>query len=160
MLRRTPGANQEPRVKRSPKKVIPAVIAHGTRGLLRLSGPHRRRALGRRSRSCQLQSPKPRRKGKTVKGWGQAKAVAKRGARVETEPSIKPEPPGWTTRKRNLRAVSLCGPFCSSNGSSPSQQAERRSPQARRVALFLSSNPFPSHHLPYLFFFLLQWRRQ
>lgn len=32
-------------------------------------------------------------------------------ASVETEPSIKPDSPGWITRKRKLRAASSSGPF-------------------------------------------------
>jgi len=56
---------------------------------------------------------------KAVNGLRVAKAVAKIGARVETEPSIKPESPGWTTCKRKLRDVSSPGLFFRSNERRP-----------------------------------------
>jgi len=37
-----------------------------------------------------------------------AKAVAKRGARVETEPSIRPTRPGWMTLSRKDWSRSCC----------------------------------------------------
>jgi hypothetical protein len=59
---------------------------------------------------------------KAVNGLCVAKAVAKMGARVETDPSIKPDNPGWTTRKRKRRAASLSSLFFRSNERRPSME--------------------------------------
>jgi len=42
---------------------------------------------------------------KTVRELCVAKAVAKMGARVETEPSMRPARPGWTTRRMKFLSL-------------------------------------------------------
>src|SRR5215469_12005915 len=68
---------------------------------------------------------------KAVNGLCVAKAVAKIGASVETEPSIRPASPGCTTRSRKLRAASSSLTVETDERRS-SRRASEGNPKARR----------------------------